>query len=212
MSRCRPLASPLKAVTFPSPLGWMALAMSGRTLHGLTFGHDSPRDALDHLRRVLDDGDDWDVVALGAVDVDDVDNVDDVVDVDNANDANDANDAAGRLAKRLQAYAAGSVDDFLDVPVVHPKSAFQRAVIRHCRRIPYAATLTYGELAARAGSPRAARAVGNIMARNRTPLVVPCHRVVGADGRLCGYSAGEGTRTKLRLLEQEALCAGAAHQ
>jgi methylated-DNA-[protein]-cysteine S-methyltransferase len=161
----------------------MALALGGRTLHGLTFGHDSPRDALDHLRHELGD---CDVVALCA------------------------DDAAGRLAERLQAYAAGAVDDFLDVAIVPAESAFQRAVIRHCRRIPYAATLTYGELAARAGSPRAARAVGNIMARNRTPLVVPCHRVVGADGRMCGYSAGEGTRTKLRLLEQEALCAGAA--
>jgi methylated-DNA-[protein]-cysteine S-methyltransferase len=174
---------PLQAVTFPTVLGWMALAMRGATLHGLTFGHRGPRAALQRLFADLGQG----VIVEPQAD-----------------------EAARRLATRLQAYAAGALDDFRDVPIAAAESAFQRAVIRHCRRIPYAATLTYGELAARAGSPRAARAVGNIMARNRTPLVVPCHRVVGADGRMCGYSAGDGTRTKLRLLEQEALHAATA--
>ncbi len=109
------------------------------------------------------------------------------------------------LVERLQAVAAGARDDFRDVRIeVYPDSAFARRVICHCRRIAHGRTLTYGELAARAGSPRAARAVGNIMAVNRTPLVVPCHRVVARAGHI-GYSTGERLRGKLRLLEQEQL-------
>ncbi|MEO8270621.1 MAG: methylated-DNA--[protein]-cysteine S-methyltransferase, partial [Aureliella sp.] len=64
---------------------------------------------------------------------------------------------------------------------------FHRKVLEQCAQIPPGQTLTYSELAARAGSGRAARAVGSAMARNRWPLIIPCHRVVGADGRLTGY-------------------------
>jgi methylated-DNA-[protein]-cysteine S-methyltransferase len=64
--------------------------------------------------------------------------------------------------------------------------------------------LTYGELAAKAGYPGAARAVGNCMAANRIPLLIPCHRVVCAGGRLGSYSAPGGTVTKRRLLALEA--------
>ena len=80
---------------------------------------------------------------------------------------------------------------------------FARRVVELCRRIPYGQTLTYGELAAQAGSPRAARAVGNVMRTNRCPLVVPCHRVVPSGSGLGGYSAPGGVRAKLRLLELE---------
>jgi methylated-DNA-[protein]-cysteine S-methyltransferase len=80
---------------------------------------------------------------------------------------------------------------------------FQQRVVRECRRIPYGHTLAYGELAVRAGSPHAARAVGGVMARNRIALVIPCHRVVGSAGKLGGYSAPDGIRMKTRLLELE---------
>jgi len=63
--------------------------------------------------------------------------------------------------------------------------------------------LTYGQLATRAGSPRSARAVGNVMASNRVPLIIPCHRVVAAGGALGGFSAPHGTRLKRRLLKLE---------
>ena len=82
-------------------------------------------------------------------------------------------------------------------------TSFQERVIQRCRAIPYGVTLNYGELARQAGSPRAARAVGNVMATNRFPLVVPCHRVVGANGALGGYSAPNGLAIKVRLLRNE---------
>ncbi|HEX5442453.1 MAG TPA: methylated-DNA--[protein]-cysteine S-methyltransferase [Pirellulales bacterium] len=109
------------------------------------------------------------------------------------------------LVARLQAYARGGQDDFLDVELdLGPQTAFQRRVIDCCRRIPLGQTLTYGALAEQVGHPRAARAVGNCMRTNRIPLLVPCHRVIGSGGTMRGYSAGEGIRMKLRLLEMEA--------
>jgi methylated-DNA-[protein]-cysteine S-methyltransferase len=108
------------------------------------------------------------------------------------------------LVRRLQAYAEGKTDDFRDVPIdPGPQTDFRLRVIQNCRQIPPGSTLTYGELAARAGRPRAARAVGTCMAANRIPLIVPCHRVVGADGSLRGYSASGGLRLKQRLLDLE---------
>ena len=108
------------------------------------------------------------------------------------------------LVRRLQCYAQGARDDFRDVQIdPGPQTEFQRRVTRLCRRIPYGKTLTYGQLAAGAGSPNAARAVGRCMAANRVPLVVPCHRVVASDGRLGGYSAIGGIATKRRLLDLE---------
>lgn len=80
---------------------------------------------------------------------------------------------------------------------------FFAAVYRICRAIPAGQTLTYGELAARAGSPRAARAVGQAMATNRLILVIPCHRVVASGGRLGGYGGPGGLDTKRWLLDHE---------
>ncbi len=68
-------------------------------------------------------------------------------------------------------------------------------------RVPYGETTTYGALAARVGRPRAARAVGTVMNRNRIPIVLPCHRVIGASGDLVGY--GGGLDKKVALLELE---------
>ena len=108
------------------------------------------------------------------------------------------------LADRLQAYAGGADDDFLDVELdLTHLTAFQSSVVARCRRIPLGETLSYGELAAKAGSPGAARAVGNVMAKNRFPIIVPCHRVVGSGGALGGFSAPEGITLKQRMLERE---------
>jgi methylated-DNA-[protein]-cysteine S-methyltransferase len=82
--------------------------------------------------------------------------------------------------------------------------AFHRRVYEAARAIPPGETLTYGELAARIGAPREAREVGRALARNPCPLVVPCHRVVAAGGRLGGFSAPGGVGTKRRLLAIEA--------
>ncbi|MEZ6137887.1 MAG: MGMT family protein [Pirellulaceae bacterium] len=82
-------------------------------------------------------------------------------------------------------------------------SEFHRAILRLCFQIPAGETRTYGELAELAGRPRAARAVGTAMARNRWPILIPCHRVVGAGGKLAGYSGTGGIATKCSLLEFE---------
>lgn len=82
-------------------------------------------------------------------------------------------------------------------------SPFVRKVYELARRIPPGSTMTYGELAHAAGSPGAARAVGQAMARNPFPLLVPCHRVVAADGSLTGYSGAGGVATKARILASE---------
>lgn len=109
------------------------------------------------------------------------------------------------LVERLQRYADGHADAFLDVELdIGRLTPFQAAVIEACRRIPLGQTRTYGELAIEAGRPGAARAVGNVMARNCIPLVIPCHRVVGSSGGLGGYSGVEGLVTKRRLLALEA--------
>jgi methylated-DNA-[protein]-cysteine S-methyltransferase len=104
----------------------------------------------------------------------------------------------------LEEYAAGGEVDFtgapLDLDYVTP---FGRRVIAACRNIPRGAVCSYGELAEECGAPGAARAVGSVMAKNRHPLVVPCHRVVGASGSLGGYSAPGGLAIKRRLLAME---------
>jgi methylated-DNA-[protein]-cysteine S-methyltransferase len=85
----------------------------------------------------------------------------------------------------------------LDLRVAAP---FRRAVLAELAQVPYGEVTTYGALAARAGRPRAARAVGSVMNSNPVPIVLPCHRVVGADGRLVGYGGGiERKETLLRL-------------
>ena len=81
--------------------------------------------------------------------------------------------------------------------------AFERAVYEATRAIPRGTTRTYGEVAAAVGDPGAARAVGQALGRNPFPIVVPCHRVLAADGRPGGFSAPGGVRTKLRMLAIE---------
>ena len=102
----------------------------------------------------------------------------------------------------LRAYFAGELTEFT-VPVAVPRgSEFERAVWREMTRIPYGETLTYGEVARRVGDPGAARAVGVACNRNPIPVIVPCHRIVGAGGKLVGF--GGGLPRKVTLLELEA--------
>lgn len=108
------------------------------------------------------------------------------------------------LRERIAAYCAGAPVDFEDVAVSpQPGSAFRQRVLTQVRRIPFGATCTYREIAESAGSPRAARAVGNVMASNRVPLIIPCHRVLPSSGGLGGFSAPTGVQLKRRLLELE---------
>ncbi len=112
------------------------------------------------------------------------------------------------VAAALDAWFAGA-DRRLRVPIdlSGVQSAFRRTVLETLRReVPWGETVTYGELAALAGAPGAARAVGTTMARNPVPLVVPCHRVVASGGRIGGYGGGlHGVALKRTLLEREGL-------
>lgn len=102
-------------------------------------------------------------------------------------------------------YASGKKLSLNQVPVSSPQQTpFQQSVVAALRAVPYGETLSYAELATRAGAPRAARAVGNQMSRNPVPLLVPCHRVLGSGGKLGGFSAPQGLDMKRRLLAMEA--------
>lgn len=108
------------------------------------------------------------------------------------------------LIRRFRAFARGTRDDFSDLSIeTNWMTPFQRRVIHQARKIAYGGTMSYGELARRSGSPAAARAVGSVMAQNRFPLVVPCHRVVAGGRRLGGFSSVRGQATKRRLLQLE---------
>jgi len=109
--------------------------------------------------------------------------------------------AVDQARRELDEYFAGSRREFelpLDVRVAGP---FAREVLQELRRVPFGETTTYGALAARAGRPRAARAVGTIMNRNTIPIVLPCHRVVGSTGSLVGYAGGLERKVALLRLE-----------
>jgi methylated-DNA-[protein]-cysteine S-methyltransferase len=110
---------------------------------------------------------------------------------------------AEKAAKELTQYAAGERREF-DVPLSLDRLApFQRAVLAETAKIPMRSVATYGEIAARIGKPKSARAVGGALARNPIGIIIPCHRVVAHDGRLHGFSSPEGIAGKARLLQHE---------
>lgn len=159
--------------TFPSELGWMAVLWRGPKVRQVVFGHRSSSAA----ERCLD--------VAGA-------------------ESRQLTGDMANLVARLQQFAQGIPQDFKDLTLAWPEcTRFQRTAWRKCRLIAYGNAVTYGELARRVGSPRSARAVGKVMARNPMPLIVPCHRVVAADGRMGGFSAPGGLDMKRRLLQLE---------
>ena len=123
--------------------------------------------------------------------------------LDEAGDIGREDPAALReVLERLQAYYAGAAVSFDDVPLdLDDFPPFYRAVWERARALPRGHTITYGELAMEVGRPAAARAVGQAMAHNPVPPIVPCHRVVARGGRLGGY--GGGLALKARLLAME---------
>jgi methylated-DNA-[protein]-cysteine S-methyltransferase len=108
--------------------------------------------------------------------------------------------AIEQIARHLEGHAQDLSHIRLDDARV---PAFHRRVYEEARRVGSGETVTYGELAGRAGSPGASRAVGQAMAKNPFPLIVPCHRVLAAGSRIGGFSAGGGLTTKVRLLALE---------
>lgn len=169
---------------FSTQLGWIGIVGSVRGVRFLTFGHTGRRQVQDALRP-----------ARSTIQSD--------PDVKSPS-TDEALEWPSTAQMLLERYAAGEPVDLGVLPVELPgMTRFQQRVVDALQRVGYGETISYLELAERAGSPGAARAVGNIMARNTIPLLIPCHRVIGSGGRLGGFSAPQGLTMKRRLLELE---------
>ena len=107
------------------------------------------------------------------------------------------------VREELAEYFAGTRQQF-DVPIRMLGTPFQRRVWQELVRIPFGTTINYGELAARVGQPTASRAVGNANGRNSIGIIVPCHRVIGASGKLTGYAGGLDKKQWLLAWERRA--------
>lgn len=106
--------------------------------------------------------------------------------------------------RQLRAYFAGQLENF-DLPLAPEGTAFQQRVWGELCKIPYGETISYGELARRIGNPKAGRAVGLANGSNPIPIVIPCHRVIGSNGKLTGYGGGLPIKEKLLALEKRQL-------
>jgi methylated-DNA-[protein]-cysteine S-methyltransferase len=170
---------------FPTELGWIALAIRDETLCGLVFGHATAGKAEAALARVVGSSAKLSRKRLSGCDAAD-------------------SPLLVRLVDGLQRFAAGEPIEFRDVAINEEHlTPFGRRIVAACRRIPFGQTRSYGQLCAMCGSPGAARAVGQVMAKNRYPLVVPCHRVLAAGGHIGGFSSPQGLTMKRRLLAIE---------
>jgi methylated-DNA-[protein]-cysteine S-methyltransferase len=119
-------------------------------------------------------------------------------------DAESPNDVARLAAEQLEEYFDGDRRSF-DVPLDLSGTAFRRSVWTALIGVAWGEHTTYGELGAAVGKPSAGRAVGGAIGANPIPLLIGCHRVLGSDGRVTGYSGGEGIPTKLWLLQHEGI-------
>ena len=175
----------IDAIAFEVELRWMAIALEDDMLLGLVFGYATRAQAEVALRRAAN--------VPGQH-----------VEFRDERQIGRDSDFVCTLIERLQRYAAGEPVDFSDVRIDESHlTPFGKRIVAACRRIGWGSVRSYGELAAECGSAGAARAVGQVMAKNRFPLVVPCHRVLGAGGSLGGFSAPDGLRMKQRLLALE---------
>jgi methylated-DNA-[protein]-cysteine S-methyltransferase len=105
---------------------------------------------------------------------------------------------------QLRSYFAGELQEF-DLPLAPEGTPFQLKVWERLCEIPYGETISYGELARRIGNPNASRAVGLANGSNPIPIVIPCHRVIGSNGKLTGYGGGLPIKEKLLALERRQL-------
>jgi methylated-DNA-[protein]-cysteine S-methyltransferase len=106
--------------------------------------------------------------------------------------------------RQLQAYFAGELETF-DLQLAPEGTPFQLGVWYHLCDIPYGKTISYGELASQIGNPKASRAVGHANGSNPIPIVIPCHRVIGSNGKLTGFGGGLPIKEKLLALERRQL-------
>ncbi len=106
------------------------------------------------------------------------------------------------IAKQFAEYFRGKRHEF-DIPLSMTGTEFQRSVWNELRKIPYGTTTTYGEIARRIDNPKAVRAVGLANGQNSIPIIVPCHRVIGSNGKLTGFGGGLENKALLLQLEQQ---------
>jgi methylated-DNA-[protein]-cysteine S-methyltransferase len=106
--------------------------------------------------------------------------------------------------RQLREYFAGRRSEF-DLPLTPRGTEFQKNVWNRLQEIPYGETISYGELAKRVGNPKASRAVGAANGSNPIPIVIPCHRVIGSNGKLTGFGGGLPTKEALLALEARQL-------
>ena len=111
------------------------------------------------------------------------------------------------VKEQLSAYFDGRLQEF-SVPLAPTGTEFQLRVWQALRKIPYGETISYGELAKSIGKPTASRAVGAANGRNPIPVIIPCHRVIGASGKLVGFGGGLATKQRLLALEQQVIAPG----
>lgn len=107
-----------------------------------------------------------------------------------------------QTAEQLREYFSGKRKDF-SLPLRLAGTEFQERVWREIARIPYGQTITYSDLAKRAGAPRAIRAAGTTTGRNPVSIIIPCHRVVGKNGAMCGFAGGLKRKQYLLALEKD---------
>jgi methylated-DNA-[protein]-cysteine S-methyltransferase len=171
----RPAAPALRAIHLDTPVGRLTVVAGPQGLRAVLWPEDDP------ARVVLDaEVEELDGVVLAEEDV------------------------LRRARQQLVEYFAGERIDF-DLPLDPVGTPFQQRAWAVLRTIPYGTTITYGEQARRLGAPTAARAVGAANGRNPLSVVVPCHRVTGADGRLTGFAGGLDAKAWLLDHEREVL-------
>jgi methylated-DNA-[protein]-cysteine S-methyltransferase len=119
-------------------------------------------------------------------------------------DWQDDSSAFNEIVRQLRAYFAGELESF-NLPLAPQGTSFQQRVWKELCEIPYGETISYGELARRIGNPNARRAVGLANGSNPIPIIIPCHRVIGSNGKLTGYGGGLPIKEKLLALEKRQL-------
>ena len=108
------------------------------------------------------------------------------------------------VQNQIVEYCNGKQVDFSNVPVsLENMTTFQKRVLSALRDVKYGNTVTYKHLARLTGNPKSARAIGQVMAKNPIPIIIPCHRVIRSDGKMGGFSAMGGIKTKRRMIEME---------